>query len=232
MNIDGWNGIIPVSNVREEMPMSKKEKYRFCIGDKNKHSSLTTIIPEKNDVYIVSKSNENQTKLSIHESGKCQYSFTSEYVKKNRIVERNRDRHLMEFELLPLSDRYEIVMSYIYLFDEICLDDEILKQDVTWIPAPKKNWCVEVVFCKGATFNPAAISDEYKYIRTIVLDNRAVFIALYRYIPINDELRENVVDTRKIVKEDKTKKNCEEKICASFGYIGKNEHRYNVEIYV
>lgn len=47
MNIDGWNGIISVSNVREEMPM----KCPFCKSENTERISGNTVItkqiPEK-----------------------------------------------------------------------------------------------------------------------------------------------------------------------------------------
>lgn len=47
MNIDGWNGIISVSNIREEMPM----KCPFCKSENTERISGSTVltkrIPEK-----------------------------------------------------------------------------------------------------------------------------------------------------------------------------------------
>lgn len=212
-----------------------KGKYRFCVGDKSKHSGLVTIIQIKNDIYIVSSACENQTKLSIHESGQCQYSFTAEYVVKSGVVKKNQDRHLMKLQLLPLSDRYEVIESYLYPVSELVLDDEILKENVKWISTPRRNQYVEVIFCRTGELNPCKydeISQNYSYLYTIMLDNRTFFVVLYRYLLMDDKLRNNIMKVKEFVRKNKEENMYEDRVCASYGFEDEEGHRFSVEVHV
>lgn len=155
-------------------------KIRFCVGDNNKHSNVFDVIEQKNDIYIISSGKQNQMKLSIHESGAAHSAFTSEYVAKSGIVEKNQDRFLFRMNLLELSDRFEIVDSFLFPYSEIVLTDEV-KKKVMWIDAPPKKKFLEIVFCKAGCLKRIQKTD-YWVLYTSCLENGTFFSIMYRYV--------------------------------------------------
>lgn len=66
---------------------SGKGKVRFAIGENGKlYSELWTLWHNKSDVYLTSKSFGGRLKLSLHESGVCQYAFTQDFFSANENV--------------------------------------------------------------------------------------------------------------------------------------------------
>lgn len=212
--------------------MGNRNKYRICIGDQNRHSSLLTIVKQKNDVYIISSSRENQMKLSIHESGAGQTSFTSEYMKKIKYL-KNKQRHFMKMETLKLEKRYEIICSYIFPENQIILRNKIEKQNVFWIDTPKKNEMVEISFCKATTFNFDfnIFQSEWNVAKTIVLEDKSIVLVFYRYVKMR-EIEYNAIEEaeRKIISL-KEAKGIEDIQCATVGYTDEHKRRYEMEVF-
>jgi len=69
-----------------------RKSLRFCIGEPaGARSTVWKIWTSNNDVYLASRVIASHTKVSLHESGACQYSETSESFA--RTGKRNRERH-------------------------------------------------------------------------------------------------------------------------------------------
>ncbi|MBC8468154.1 MAG: hypothetical protein H8D56_01680 [Planctomycetes bacterium] len=73
-----------------------KRELRFCIGEPTGlHSTTWKIWVNRNDVYLSSRMLASDIKVSLHESGKCQFSHTSEsFAHRGKS---NRDRHIQKW---------------------------------------------------------------------------------------------------------------------------------------
>lgn len=74
-----------------------KKELRFCIGEpKGHHSTTWKIWVNRSDVYLSSRMLASDIKVSLHESGECQYSHTSEsFAHRGKP---NRDRHIQKWK--------------------------------------------------------------------------------------------------------------------------------------
>lgn len=213
--------------------MAKKTKYRFCIGRQNRHSGLYTIIVQDQDVYVVSDTKNNEVKLSIHKSGVGQSSYTSEFfnVHRKKYIELNR--HIMQMHLLPLSDFYEIVTSFVFPLQQIVSDKKIEKQNVIWVDLPNVDEYVEVVFCRAQriNFKLNLETSGWRAVKTIVLSNNTLFLALYRYMPMREIEYEVMSDATYQLNKYKTQSGIKDKVAATVFYECDNM-RYEMEVFV
>ncbi len=75
-----------------------KSLCRFAAGERTGlKSSVWTVVVKKNDIYLFTKLFGGDFKLSLHESGDAQWSYTSEYVSRQNEM-KNQDRHLMKWK--------------------------------------------------------------------------------------------------------------------------------------
>ena len=74
-----------------------KRTIRFAAGKRNgPKSSVWTITVSKSEIYIFTRLFGSEFKLSLHESGDAQWSFTSEFVSK-QINMSNKERHIIKW---------------------------------------------------------------------------------------------------------------------------------------
>ncbi len=74
-----------------------KKELRFCIGEyTGSHSTTWKIWVNRNDVYLSSRMLASDIKVSLHESGDCQYSHTSESFATTG--KRNQERHIQKWK--------------------------------------------------------------------------------------------------------------------------------------
>lgn len=70
---------------------------RFAAGERNGlKSSIWTVSVNKSDIYLFSRLFGSDFKLSLHESGDAQWSFTSQFVAR-QIEMPNKDRHFIKW---------------------------------------------------------------------------------------------------------------------------------------
>ncbi len=116
-----------------------KKELRFCIGEPTGlHSTTWKIWVNRSDVYLSSRMLASDIKVSLHESGECQYSRTSEsfaYTGKP-----NRDRHIQKWKRRRIYPESGVV----HLFRIIIPSTELRStsaekkeaKDVVWYMAP------------------------------------------------------------------------------------------------
>jgi len=116
-----------------------KRELRFCIGEPaGLRSTIWKIWANRNDVYLSSRALASYMKVSLHESGMCQFSHTSESFA--RTGKRNRDRHIQKWQRRAVCPK----SGAVHLFRVIIPSTELrlapAKQkeakDVIWHPAP------------------------------------------------------------------------------------------------
>ncbi|MFN7686420.1 MAG: hypothetical protein ACK5OP_01700 [Sphingobacteriales bacterium] len=74
-----------------------KSTCRFAVGERNGlKSSIWTVAINKADIYVFSRLFGSDFKLSLHESGNAQWSFTSDFVAR-QIDMPNKDRHFIKW---------------------------------------------------------------------------------------------------------------------------------------
>ena len=96
------------------MSSNKDKVIRFSIGDQaNGSSSVWRVWFNKqgnnstSDVYLSYRCLGGMQKVSIHQSGEIQYSFTSEYAKKMNIA--NQERHIDKWSTSNNSPIFKIL---------------------------------------------------------------------------------------------------------------------------
>jgi len=116
-----------------------KKELRFCIGKPTgPHSTTWKIWVNRSDVYLSSRTLASHMKVSLHESGECQYSHTSEsFAKMGR---RNQDRHIQKWKRRSIYPEIGVV----HLFRIIIPSTELRlisaeqkeAKDIVWYMAP------------------------------------------------------------------------------------------------
>ena len=116
-----------------------RKELRFCVGEPaGLRSTVWKIWTNRNDVYLSSRTIASQMKISLHKSGACQFSKTSESFA--RTGKRNRGRHMERWQR-----RAEYPESgAVHLFRVILPQTELRlasveakpAKDVVWYPSP------------------------------------------------------------------------------------------------
>lgn len=74
-----------------------KKICRFAAGDRvGLKSSIWTVVVDGNDIYLFTRLFGSSFKLSLHESGAAQWSYTSQFVSR-QIEMLNKDRHFIKW---------------------------------------------------------------------------------------------------------------------------------------
>ncbi len=144
-------------------PMSE---FRFCIGSEQGLRStvwkIWTGSKGKNDIYIQSRMMGSDMKISLHESGLCQCSLTSEWVIKNNKA--NHERHITRWQRQePNSTLTTLLFQIIIPESELRLTTVKEKlQKVNWIELPKPGYATKV----ECYLTPVIDSESFKNIKT------------------------------------------------------------------
>lgn len=152
--------------------MSKSNKFYFVAVDKqsNMQSNIWELIVQKNDeIYLLSRVNGHDYKISIHKSGEVHAALTSEFAKKHNI--KNQERYFLRKKMILQSqtlidattgnsfqtdEKYEIAHSIIFSSTELsnAYNEENLNKlwsDVYVLEFPTNNSVIELWFCIAST---------------------------------------------------------------------------------
>lgn len=78
-----------------------RQKFKFAAGERTGlKSSVWTVVVKSNDIYLSTELFGSHFKLSLHESGDSQWSYTSDYVEKH-VGMKNQNRHLIKWIQKP-----------------------------------------------------------------------------------------------------------------------------------
>lgn len=123
---------------------------KIVVGTPSKASSTVwTISPKGDDVYLWTWLSGGQHKVSLHASGDCQWSGTEKWVKENAHPDfRNQDRHFERWR--PDRDSSGVTVLCQLLFPATDLsrfhqDDKVrADKDVLWLPPPGTGMATEI----------------------------------------------------------------------------------------
>ncbi len=126
-----------------------KSKFYFCIG--NPEGLRSTVWKTysgsniKSDVYIQSRMMGSEMKISLHESGLCQCSFTDDWVQKYN--KHNAERHIERWQRQePTSTLATLIFQIIIPESELRqVESNERLQKVTWIEKPPVGYATKVV---------------------------------------------------------------------------------------
>ncbi len=152
--------------------MSKNNKIYFVAVDKqsNMQSNIWELLIQKNDeIYLFSRVNGQDYKISIHKSGEVHAALTSEFAKNYNI--KNQERYFLRNNMILQSqtlidattgnpfqtdEKYEIAHSIIFsntelpdIYNEEKLNG--LQSDVYVLEFPDNNSIIELWFCVACT---------------------------------------------------------------------------------
>lgn len=116
-----------------------KKELRFCIGEPTgPHSTTWKIWVNRSDVYLSSRMLASDIKVSLHESGECQYSHTSESFA--HTGKRNQDRHIKKWKRRSIYPKSGVVNLFRIIIPstELSLTSAEQKEakDIVWYMAP------------------------------------------------------------------------------------------------
>ena len=134
------------------MPIKKKHICRFGVRSEDGRSSdiwrnWTSTRGNKSDVYLAPRALAGRLKVSMHETGKCQLSFTKEFL--GEIADlgtwTRESRHLARWELGQLSPGVTLAIRLIVPTSELIKAPivETSLKPVFWVPAAPLGKAVE-----------------------------------------------------------------------------------------
>lgn len=112
---------------------------RFALGNPEElNSSIWRFWTTRNDIYVAARSIAGVIKTSLHESGVCQTSLTSEYIKKNeQLMERRlrKPRHLKTWNAVEINKGLWQLLNVAIPNDNLkkLLVDQTIAQKVEWV---------------------------------------------------------------------------------------------------
>jgi hypothetical protein len=176
------------------------KEFRFCVGSKQgKRSSVWKFWVSKNDVYIQSRMMGSDMKVSLHESGLCQFSMTGDWIKKTGKY--NSERHIVRWQ----REEPEKV-SVIHLFRIIIPESELRVVNVseklskvTWINAPPFGYTT-LVECYLTPPSVKPISNKsfpYSLLTSFQLIDQKWFVALIHQEIVTEENSRILYDARR-----------------------------------
>ena len=124
--------------------MSKKTAFRFFVADEQRCSSTWSLTIQKNDLYV-SHSGSRQDKISLHESGKYQWSVRSEQVFSVPFAKDNR--HIARWNN-PSAPPGSLTRQFFVLIpaSELQFDRARPVKQATFLPAPSMGWASRIDF--------------------------------------------------------------------------------------
>jgi hypothetical protein len=168
--------------------MSYKQEVRIAVGSPtDPRSTVWKFFVKNNDIYIVSGMFENNCKISLHESGECQFSGTRTWV----LAEpgrRNAERHIKKWKSpRPSSDASTHVLQIVIPDTELRVST--VPEDlsaVNWLQAPPQGNTVlfECYITKQLDADPIiGASLPFPFLFSIQLADLRWLVALYHCVP-------------------------------------------------
>ena len=117
--------------------MIKAKEIRFCVGSKDKISSLVwKLFINNEDVYILARNMRDTWKISLHASGICRVAF-------NKEIEKGKDRLKLKWYKVnfdsTLSPNIAILVPYVELIKALNNNFESkTNKDIVYIDPPSK----------------------------------------------------------------------------------------------
>lgn len=171
--------------------MPASPEYRIAVGSPTGRRSTTwKFFVKKNDVYIVSGMFENNCKISLHESGDCQFSGNGTWVTAEP-GRRNADRHFIKWHLpRPTGNASTHILR-------VCMSGEDLvaftagedPNSIHWLPSPAPGNAVSIdcYMTKPSELDPTTgVSLPSTRLFALQLADLRWFVALHGQMPSDE----------------------------------------------
>ncbi|MDD5415628.1 MAG: hypothetical protein PHE48_01335 [Candidatus Daviesbacteria bacterium] len=118
--------------------MSKVKEIRFCVGSKNKMSSLVwKMFINNEDVYLLARQMGGSWKISLHKSGICRVAFKQE-------LEKGKDRLVLKWDKVYVEDTISpniaILVPHVDITKALNKNIESrLNKDILYIDSPSND---------------------------------------------------------------------------------------------
>jgi hypothetical protein len=219
------------------MAMSKnKNKFKFCVGSSNEHrSNIWTVVQNKADVYMISRSFGKDFKVSIHGSGINQSAVTQDFMKKHDIPETERLAERWHYD--AESANPQIIFSICFLSNQLIdfSDIDELDNDIIIIPDAIENCYVEVLVYKLIE-TPATewnIPLGYHVLRHNTLSNGKMLVFMYHYPKLLEEHIKMIDDMSSLMRNKKNELGIGNRVVAAhFGTVNEAGQRRLCELYI
>ena len=162
---------------------------RFCIGTPDgPHSSVWKIWTRRSDVYLSARALAADLKVSLHESGQCQLSRTTEWIARSGL--RNCDRHLQQWRrrrAYPASATVHLFRVVIPGTELRCASPERTPAcKVVWYPPPPTGHaaCIELWLTPRVADRPSAANFANDLLGILTLDDGRFVGVTARYLEI------------------------------------------------
>lgn len=174
--------------------MSKKSRqdFRLAIGNRDSHrSSVWKIWVQKNDIYIHSRMFGSDAKVSLHESGDCQWSMTTEWVKRQEKSVSNAARHIEKWKMPQIEAN-----SAACIFKIVIPKSELRKiniheklENVHWLQIPKRDSAIEIdLYLTPPSLTPIPEKNiPFNILFSFQLYDKRWLIAIYHEERVNED---------------------------------------------
>lgn len=193
--------------------MAKKDKSAIRFGVRSadrRESSIWKLWTNKSDVYLLGREFRDTVKVSLHESGWCQYSYTSKEAEKLKM--QPAERHKDQWKRVP---NYEAGFAVVF---KIFVPEEDLREvawrhnkPIIWIPAPYKGYLTEIALVFNSAGMPSGlwpgIDAELptQLIKAYALPNGEHLWVVYRNYEVKAEMAASFAKGRKEALEEQVK---------------------------
>ncbi|XYJ92465.1 hypothetical protein AEMCBJ_33575 (plasmid) [Cupriavidus necator] len=169
--------------------MSKKTAFRFFVADEQRCSLTWSLTIQKNDIYV-SHSGSRQDKISLHESGKYQWSVRSEQLASVPFAKNNR--HIARWNN-PSAPPGSLTRQFFVLIaaSELQLNRARPAKQATFLRAPSMGWAtrVDFVFFTPETGKQVASTEWYpKPVFEARLPSGRILLVTHSLVPIDQAM--------------------------------------------
>lgn len=179
---------------------SPKKKLRFGVGDGGRlYSEIWTLWNNRSDVYLTSKAFGGRIKLSLHQSGVCQYAFSKDFWEANSGVFESgfKDRTWHRWRRpYAAKDKLVHVATVIFASCEQWNDyDSVSNEAVALLTPPPHGYCFEVsIICSTDSYTAYSEPNAMGPLIEIELEN-GEYLTVW---PVFSKLPSDYFDFRKI----------------------------------
>ncbi|MDF2926591.1 MAG: hypothetical protein K0R57_5505 [Paenibacillaceae bacterium] len=179
------------------------KELRFSIGEpKSIRSSVWKVWVNKSDIYILTRMLGSDSKVSLHESGQCQWSRNFDSVAKfTNAPIRNRDRHIVKWNL-PIVNEGEAKHIFRIIIPrselrEINIEENLKK--VRWLPLPRTGHAVQIecYITQPLLSAPDTASSPYNHIASLPLADGRWFVLFIQEIVVTED-KKRMIESAKI----------------------------------
>lgn len=175
-----------------------KNEVRFAVGEPNGlRSSVWKIWATGSDVYVQSKTMAKSTKISLHQSGICQWSALTEYASESELF-RGKSRHIGRWKRNePVGLRLSHLFSIIIPGSELRDVSDVTKRLIEWLPNPGIDHKVVVsIYISNSLPTLISVEMEAKPLFLFQLRDKRIVLGLARTEKMESQLLEQLESVR------------------------------------